>query len=158
MKVNEIEVNGLYRARVAGRLTTVRVDAIRNPWDSPSRSTPPRYDVTNLATGRRTTFRSAAKFRCKEKFDATSEDAQQRSGTDAGATGQGSDGRGTPTRPDAGPAAAVGAGPVVAAEVGGDDCESCLGYGHMDENGEPTIDRTHRKCLDCNGTGVRNGW
>lgn len=33
------------------------------------------------------------------------------------------------------------------------DCGSCLGYGHFDEEGKPTIDKRCRKCLDCNGTG-----
>lgn len=61
MKKSEIRVGGLYRAKVSGRIVTVRVDAIRESekfaigvWHL--------YDVTNLSTGRRTTFRSAAKF------------------------------------------------------------------------------------------------
>lgn len=64
MKKNEIQVGGLYTAKVANKVTTVRVDAIRemrglgmgNPCNT-------RWDVTNMVTGRKTTFRSAAKFR-----------------------------------------------------------------------------------------------
>lgn len=62
MKKSEIKVGGLYKAKVSNRLTTVRVDAIRE-WGAPSVGTGTRYDVTNLTTGRKTTFRSAAKFR-----------------------------------------------------------------------------------------------
>lgn len=67
MKANEIKVGCLYTAKVSGKMTTVRVDAVRETyafgrteWDSNARKC---YDVTNLATGRKTTFRSAAKFR-----------------------------------------------------------------------------------------------
>ncbi len=61
MKKNEIRAGGRYTARVSGNLTTVRVDAIREctGWDRDKTV----YDVTNLTTGRKTTFRSAAKFR-----------------------------------------------------------------------------------------------
>lgn len=61
MKKNEIKVGGLYTARVGGRYATVRVDAIRDQsgWQRDCTV----YDVTNLDTGRKTTFRSAAKFR-----------------------------------------------------------------------------------------------
>lgn len=66
MKKNEIQVGGHYVAKVSGKLTTVRVDAIReNELARYLNHTMPRYDVTNLSTGRKTTFRSAAKFRCK---------------------------------------------------------------------------------------------
>lgn len=34
------------------------------------------------------------------------------------------------------------------------ECGSCFGYGHFDEDGEPTENRNGRKCLDCRGTGV----
>lgn len=62
MKKDQIKVGGLYTARVNGRYTTVRVDAIKsNDWHAEKVSL--RYDVTNLATGRKTRFRSAAKFR-----------------------------------------------------------------------------------------------
>ncbi len=70
MKKSEIQVGGQYTAKVGGRLTTVRVDAIRemtHPRSSTYTSHRPRktthYAVTNLVTGRTTTFRSAAKFR-----------------------------------------------------------------------------------------------
>jgi len=74
MKKNEIQVGGTYTAKVSGKLTTVRVDAVREisgyrgssfPYGIGGRASPDRtvYDVTNLATGRRTTFRSAMKFR-----------------------------------------------------------------------------------------------
>jgi hypothetical protein len=33
------------------------------------------------------------------------------------------------------------------------ECPSCFGYGHFDDNGEPSIDKRDRKCLDCRGTG-----
>ena len=64
MKKSEIQIGCCYLAKVSGRLTTVRVDDIVPPC-------PPhevgyhgtRYSVTNLATGRKLTFRSAAKFR-----------------------------------------------------------------------------------------------
>lgn len=79
MKKNEIRVGGHYTAKVAGKLTTVRVDAIRELCgfggvNSVYQTLTGRrvrettmYDVTNLRTGRRTTFRSAAKFRCEVK-------------------------------------------------------------------------------------------
>jgi hypothetical protein len=34
-----------------------------------------------------------------------------------------------------------------------EECESCHGYGHFREDGEPSEDRRDRKCLDCTGTG-----
>lgn len=66
MKKSEIKVGGLYRAKVSGKLTTVRVDQIRvispsSVWSKQRDVTV--YDVTNMNTGRKTTFRSAAKFR-----------------------------------------------------------------------------------------------
>lgn len=67
MKKAEIKVGGYYRAKVSGNLVTVRVDAIREVpgWVSGTRSSSHQsvYDVTNLKTGCKTTFRSAAKFR-----------------------------------------------------------------------------------------------
>ncbi len=64
MKAKEIVVGGKYVARISGKLTTVRVDQIRarGPIGRVARETIV-YDVTNLSTGRKTTFRSAAKFR-----------------------------------------------------------------------------------------------
>ena len=68
MKKSEIHVGGYYVAKVGGKLTTVRVDVIREepvayvgPYTTKTMTW--RYDVTNLTTGRKTTFRSAAKFR-----------------------------------------------------------------------------------------------
>ncbi len=66
MKKADIKVGGLYRAKVNGRVVTVRVDEIRevDPGTYPyGKGYQHRYDVINLSTGRRTTFRSAAKFR-----------------------------------------------------------------------------------------------
>ncbi len=72
MKAKDITVGGKYRAKVSGKIVTVRVDAIREVnrfagTDAYSGRSKYRdqtvYDVTNLTTGRRTTFRSAMKFR-----------------------------------------------------------------------------------------------
>jgi hypothetical protein len=63
MKQAEIQVGGVYRAVVSERLVDVRVDAIREQWDTFSRSLRTRYEVTNLRTGRKLRFRSAQKFR-----------------------------------------------------------------------------------------------
>lgn len=62
MKISEVEVGGRYLAKVSGKLTTVRVAAIRRTagWPEADRTV---LDVVNEATGRRTTFRSAAKLR-----------------------------------------------------------------------------------------------
>ena len=66
MKAKYIKIGGLYRAKVAGKLTTVRVGGLTDNAFGQRLV----YDVTNLATGRRTTFRSAAKFR-REVKDVT---------------------------------------------------------------------------------------
>jgi long-subunit fatty acid transport protein len=68
MKAKEIKVGGKYLARVSGRFTTVRVDAIETerPIGYGYGRTiryGTRYRVTNLLTNRQLTFRSAAKFR-----------------------------------------------------------------------------------------------
>lgn len=69
MKKSEIRVGGHYTAKVNDKLVTVRVDNIRSSrsWSTAIDYQTPReqtiYDVTNLTTGRTTTFRSAAKFR-----------------------------------------------------------------------------------------------
>ena len=71
MKKADIKVGGLYTARVSGQFVMVRVDTIRETsplgtlTNRHGRIKPPVtvYDVTNLSTGRKTTFRSAAKFR-----------------------------------------------------------------------------------------------
>ncbi len=63
MKKHEIVEGGRYIAKVSGTLVTVRVDKVRT-GESNYRGYPRLcYDVTNMATGRQTTFRSAAKFR-----------------------------------------------------------------------------------------------
>ena len=71
MKKDEIQVGQAYRANVSGRITTVRVDAIRtvegyrprNPAygqkKSPDRTA---FECTNLTTGRAVVFKSAMKF------------------------------------------------------------------------------------------------
>ena len=61
MKKCQIEVGGLYLARVSGGISIVRVNDIREGSTYAGRATT-RYDVTNLKTGRRTTFRSAGRF------------------------------------------------------------------------------------------------
>lgn len=73
MLKDEIVVGGLYTAKISNKLTTVRVDNIREDGlrmrlggRSTGRAT--YYDVTNTRTGRKTTFRSAAKFRSRAKF------------------------------------------------------------------------------------------
>ena len=68
MKKAEIRVGGLYNAKVNGMTQVVRVDEIReyNPSFGGFRQigkAQMRYDVTNLRTGRRLTFRSAARFK-----------------------------------------------------------------------------------------------
>ena len=71
MKANEIEKGRKYIAKVSGVLTKVRVDEIREVnrfggtgYDGRTKWVDRVvYDVTNLKTGRRTTFKSAAKFR-----------------------------------------------------------------------------------------------
>lgn len=73
MLKKDIKVRGHYVAKVGNNLTTVRVDAIREVdgfrGASSGRTYPSYtcYDVTNLKTGRKTTFRSAAKFRSVAK-------------------------------------------------------------------------------------------
>lgn len=69
MKKNQIKEGECYFAKVSDRLTTVRVDKIRSRCEYNTGGTRERtvYDVTNLATGRRTVFRSAQKFRGKAK-------------------------------------------------------------------------------------------
>ena len=61
MKAKEIKVGGTYSAKVSGKLTTVRVNTIRTRHGFKRDTTV--YDVTNLTTGRKTTFSSAMKFR-----------------------------------------------------------------------------------------------
>ncbi len=64
MKANDIKVGGLYRALVNGVVTVVRVTEIITDTSyvgKPQKVV--RYNVTNTKTGRKTVFRSAAKFR-----------------------------------------------------------------------------------------------
>lgn len=65
MKAHEISLGGVYLAKVSNILTKVRVDDIRETdrFGTYSGRASKVYDVTNLRTGRKTTFRSAAKFR-----------------------------------------------------------------------------------------------
>jgi AAA domain/UvrD-like helicase C-terminal domain len=75
VKQSEIKVGGHYVAKVSGKITTVRVDNIRKVEGftaSPlsgmrSRSDTTVYEVTNIRTGRRLSFHSAAKFRAPVK-------------------------------------------------------------------------------------------
>lgn len=78
MKRAEIKVGGKYQARVSGNFVTVQVDAIRKRRGFADREETV-YDVTNLRTGRKITFRSAAKFRKEvqspEEIEATRKQA-----------------------------------------------------------------------------------
>lgn len=75
MKAFQIQVGGHYTAKVSGKFVTVRVDAIRNVENLRNRTYrnifQTHYDVTNLTTGRKTTFRSAVKFRSAVNPTAT---------------------------------------------------------------------------------------
>lgn len=79
MRKSEIETGGIYIAKVSGKITRVRVDAIRtvtkqsrNYLGNTTYKDSTVYDVTNLTTGRKTSFRSATKFRGKAKTDLAS--------------------------------------------------------------------------------------
>lgn len=61
MKKAEIRVGGIYLAKVNGMLANVRVDEIRQVRAYAGMTT--HYEVINLKSGRKTVFRSAAKFR-----------------------------------------------------------------------------------------------
>jgi hypothetical protein len=63
MKAKDIVSGKHYRAKVSGKLVTVRVDEIRRSGRDKK-----LFLVTNLSTNRRMTFRSAARFR----FEVTS--------------------------------------------------------------------------------------
>lgn len=68
MTKDQVTVGGEYLAMVSDKLVTVRVDRIYsanrfNKKDSTC------YDVTNLSTGRKLTFKSAGKFRRAAKYD-----------------------------------------------------------------------------------------
>src|SRR6185503_5121579 len=72
MKASQIKPLGIYTAKVSNNLTQVQVNQIRTRR-SDGRTV---YEVTNLKTGRKTTFESAAKFRS----EATKESADDKSG------------------------------------------------------------------------------
>ena len=63
MKKKEIRQGAFYVAKVNNKLTTVRVNDIRTVGNKFWNRDQTVYDVTNLSTGRKTTFRSAQKFR-----------------------------------------------------------------------------------------------
>ncbi len=62
MKIADVQVGGRYVAKVSGVLTTVRVLTVRETA-TPLGATRSVIDVVNERTGRRTTFRSAARLR-----------------------------------------------------------------------------------------------
>lgn len=62
MKIAEVTAGDRYIAKVSGSLTTVRVLAIRAGWSSAGKSKQV-IDVVNERTGRKLTFRSAARLR-----------------------------------------------------------------------------------------------
>jgi hypothetical protein len=69
MRQHEIKVGKIYSAKVSGQIVHVRVEAIRevDGWNGGGfrhrRKSTTHYDVTNLRTKRKLTFKSAAKFR-----------------------------------------------------------------------------------------------
>jgi exodeoxyribonuclease-5 len=69
MKAKDIKQGHHYETKIGGKLTVVKVDRIneeREPTLGTNRSRKTgkmTFEVTNLSTGRKTTFRSAAKFR-----------------------------------------------------------------------------------------------
>lgn len=77
MKKNEIKVGGHYQAKVSNKITMVRVDLIREVVGYKGRESTV-YDVTNLSTGRKTVFHSAAKFRAEaNKITAANDEAER---------------------------------------------------------------------------------
>lgn len=71
MKAKEIQEGHIYVAKVSSKVTRVRVDKIREYRLGIQDKSVTRYDVTNLTTGRRTTFRTAGKFRFEVREDST---------------------------------------------------------------------------------------
>jgi hypothetical protein len=70
VKLSEVIQGGIYTARVSGRIVAVRVERIRDvsAWNysrcGPGRNVVAKHiDVVNLETGRRMTWRSAARLR-----------------------------------------------------------------------------------------------
>lgn len=68
MKQSELKVGEHYLAKVSNKTTIVRLDAIREievltgACSSSKRRTVKRFDVTNMRTERKATFRSAIRF------------------------------------------------------------------------------------------------
>ena len=75
MRASEIEAGEVYLAKVSGRVVRVRVDEVRHDGSQmrggKRGSDATRYDVTNLSTGRKTTFRTAGKFRSRATKEST---------------------------------------------------------------------------------------
>jgi len=67
--IAEINIGERYIAKVSGTLTTVRVLAIREAWTASGNSRQV-IDVVNERTGRRLTFRSAARLRRRAREEA----------------------------------------------------------------------------------------
>ncbi len=93
MKAKDIVVGGKYQAKVSGKIVTVRVDEIRSQF-RPSFGRGSAigrdrviYQVTNLATGRKTTFRSAAKFRSEARDPNTAFEGRLKRLAERGAAG-----------------------------------------------------------------------
>lgn len=81
MRKEEIAVGGEYLAKVNDKVVRVRVDQILENglrFGKRSSGQATRYHVTNLVTGRATTFRSAAKFRKKVVRSPAKEEQQPR--------------------------------------------------------------------------------
>ncbi len=91
MRAAEIQLNGTYRAIIGGKATTVRVDAIREVEryvGNGKRRHQTIYDVTNLTTGRTTTFKSAQKFIKPEvNLGKSAREVRETVPTSAGASG-----------------------------------------------------------------------
>lgn len=68
MIAKQIRVGSVYAARVSQKISPVRVDAVREIYLSYRREgkrLATCFEVTNLDTGRKLTFKSAAKLRYK---------------------------------------------------------------------------------------------
>lgn len=65
MKAKDVKAGRVYEARVGGNLVPVRLDKVREvtKYRGHGVTDGSAFDVTNLKTGRKTTFRSAAKLR-----------------------------------------------------------------------------------------------
>jgi len=123
MKKVDIQVGGHYRTKVNGRLTTVRVVNIREVTTyrrgfgaKPGNTTV--YDVTNLATGKRTIFRSAQKFiapaKMEPKWVETRNDGTVYDQSDELVSAEEDDNSPDPTTPATSPAPGAGGSPTTA--------------------------------------------